>query len=72
MADYFVFDTQAPPRSPDHALGFAGRYDEARRAIVAFHVTNDAERVRDAVRAGISLLDRLENAKGSECSRRSG
>jgi hypothetical protein len=52
-----IFDTDHPPADPDRALSFSGVYDERRRAIKAWHVTNDARRIMEMVEAGMPLVE---------------
>jgi hypothetical protein len=52
-----IFDTDEPPPAPDHVLAFAGVYDERRKAIKAWHVTNDAARTMAAVEDDVPLIE---------------
>ena len=52
-----IFDTEHPPEGADRALGCAGVYDGRRRAIKAWHVTNDARRAMDVVESGVPLIE---------------
>jgi hypothetical protein len=52
-----LFDTSNPPPDPDRALGYAGVYNERRKAIRAWHVTNDAKQTIELIESGIPLLE---------------
>lgn len=52
-----VFDTQNPGADPDTRLGYAAVYDGIRMVLRGWHVTNDAQKVMEALARGKPLID---------------
>lgn len=52
-----IFDTDHPPAGADRALGCSAVYDERRKAIRSWHVTNDAARTMDMLASGVPLVE---------------